>query len=146
MKLIDIYESFQKKYPDSLIIIKDGIFYKTFHDNAKIIWYLFDYKYVNDSVSFGNTPYDKVLAKLNKLDISYVVVNKEKELLIVPKDKEIYTSYIKLASHSYNKNILNSSLIANVQKVIDNYPQSYNEINQIVEKYLTTIEVNDKTE
>lgn len=136
MKLIDIYDSFQKKYPTSLIIIKDGIFYKAFHNNAKIIWYLFDYKYLNDSVSFGNTPYDKVLARLNKLDISYVIVNKEKELLVVLKDKAIYESYVKLSTYSYNKTISNNKLIENVKKVIDNYPESYSEINSILEKYL----------
>lgn len=136
MKLIDIYDAFQKKYPDAVIIIKDGIFYKTFHSNAKIIWYLFDYKCVNDTVSFGNTPYDKVLAKLNKLDISYVVVNKEKELLVVLKDKDIYLSYVKLSTYSYNKSILNNKLVENVKKVIDKYPEGYKEINSVLEKYL----------
>lgn len=47
--------------------------------------------------------------------------------------KDIYLSYIKLSNYSYNKNMLNRKLLENVKKVIDNYPQSYNEINSILE-------------
>lgn len=39
---------------------KDGSFYKCFYDDAKILWYIFDYVYLNDSVSFGTKAYSKV--------------------------------------------------------------------------------------
>ena len=65
MKNIDLYNLYKEKYSNSLIIIKEGIFYKTFHDDAKIIWYLFEYKYIKDIVSFGSASYDKVIDRLN---------------------------------------------------------------------------------
>ena len=66
MKLIEKSQLFKKQYPNHIIIMQEGIFYKTFYEDALIIWYLFDYKCVKDTVSFGATPYDKVLAKLNR--------------------------------------------------------------------------------
>ena len=100
MKLIEKSKLYKKQYPDHILIMKEGIFYKTFYEDALIMWYLFEYKYLKDTVSFGTTPYDRVLAKLNKLDISYVVIADDKEVLKVTKDKENYESYLKISQKS----------------------------------------------
>lgn len=138
MKLIDKYDSYKKKYPSSIVFMKEGIFYKTFYDDAKVIWYLFDYKYVNDSVSFGNTPYDKVLARLNKLDIGYVVIDKDKEVIISSKDKENYDSYVSLAVRGYNKETRGLELLDKVKKVLDTHPEEYDKINNSLDEILIT--------
>ena len=53
MKQIDKYNSYKEKFLNCMVFIKEGSFYKCFYDDAKILWYVFDYVYLNDSVSFG---------------------------------------------------------------------------------------------
>ena len=137
MKLMEKYEMYKKQYPNYLLIMKEGIFYKTFYDDALIIWYLFDYKYIKNMVSFGTTPYDKVILKLNKLDISYLVIGQEKETLKVTKDDENYISYQKLAKKNYEKIHKTEELIKKLTKVLEVNPNSYQAIDNLLEKYLT---------
>ena len=136
MKLIDKYNAYKEKYKNSLVIIKEGVFYKTFNDDAKILWYLFDYKYVNDTISFGNAPYDKVILKLNKLDISYVIINNDNIVLSCIRDEEIFLSYKMLAKKNYEKMIKIDNLIDKLKLVINNNPNSYEEINNLFDKLL----------
>lgn len=98
MKLVEKYQVLKEKYLYEIVLLKEGIFYKTFYDDAKILWYLFEYKYVGDCVSFGITPYDKVIAKLQRLGIGFVVIDKDNEVLRCKKEKEDYRSYLSLAS------------------------------------------------
>lgn len=136
MKLIEKYEMYKKQYPNDILIMKDGIFYKTFYDDALIIWYLFDYKYVNNQTSFGTTPYDKVLAKLNKLDISYVVISNEKEIFEVKKDDDNYISYSNLSKKSYQKVVKNKELTEKLNKILETSPDKYEEINKMLESFI----------
>ena len=38
MKTIDIYKLYKEKYKDTIILIKEGIFYKSYKEDAKILW------------------------------------------------------------------------------------------------------------
>ena len=99
-KMYDIYKD---NYSKAIVIVKEGIFYKTYSKDAKIMWYLFSYKYSNDNVSFGNNSYDKVILKLKQSNISFVIVDKEKKLLSYFSDELFYDSYFNLSSKSYKK-------------------------------------------
>lgn len=136
MKLIDKYNTYKDKYENVLVIIKEGIFYKTFEDDAKILWYIFDYKYVNDSVSFGNSPYDKVILKLNKLDISYIVLDKDAIVLSHIRDKDTYSSYKSLSIKSYNKLIKTENLIDKLQILMNNKPEYYEKVNSMLDAWI----------
>lgn len=136
MKLIDKYNAYKDKYKNALVIMKEGIFYKTFNDDAKILWYLFDYKYINDTVSFGNAPYDKVILKLNKLDISYIIIDNDNIALSYLRDEETFLSYKKLAKKSYNKMTKTEELVDKLKLVMTNNPDSYEEINKLFDKLL----------
>lgn len=133
MKLIEKYESYKKKYPHAIVLMKEGIFYKTFYDDAKIIWYLFDYKYVQDTVSFGTSPYDKVLAQLNKLDLGYVVIDQDQEVLVSLKPEDVYASYSSLANHRFDKTNRNDKLVHKMKRIIESYPDSYDMINAFLD-------------
>lgn len=136
MKLIDKYKMYKKQYPYCLLIMKEGIFYKTFYEDALILWYLFEYKYVNDTVSFGSSPYDKVLAVLNKRDISYIVISNDKEIFKVVKDNDIYFSYCDLAKKSYDKIRRNDGLIEKLNQVLEIYPDNYKAIDEMLDDML----------
>ena len=136
MKLIDKYKTYKDKYENTLVIIKEGIFYKSFEDDAKILWYIFDYKYVNDSVSFGNSPYDKVILKLNKLDISYIILDKDEIVLSHIRDEDAYLSYKSLSIKSYNKLIKTENLIDKLQMLMNNKPECYEKVNSMLDAWI----------
>lgn len=119
MKCLDVYNAYKRKYSDVIVLVKEGIFYKTFFNDAKLLWYLFDYKYIDDSVAFGNVPYDKVILRLNKLDIGYVIVDKEKELLLSFKDSSVYCSYLELAIKKFDKVKRKNDILEKVSSLID---------------------------
>ena len=39
-----LYESLKSLNDKSIVIIKNGIFYYTYNDDAIVLWHLFDYK------------------------------------------------------------------------------------------------------
>lgn len=68
---------YKEQYKFSIILVKEGIFYKTYNDDALILWYLFEYKYINNCTSFGLNSYDKVLDKLRHIDLAFLVCSKD---------------------------------------------------------------------
>lgn len=136
MKIIEKYKLYKKQYPKQLVLIKDGIFYKTFYDDALIILYLFDYKYINNSISFGITPYEKVLSKLYKLDIGYVVFNQVNEILNVKLDEENYLSYISLSKKNYQKIIKNKGINKKLDKILKQSSNNYILVNNFLDEFL----------
>lgn len=133
VKSIDLYNLYREKYPSSLIVIKEGIFYKTFYNSAKVIWYLFDYKYIKDMTSFGSASYDKVINKLKKLDISFIVVEKNNVLLERVLDNENFNLYLKLAMSSYEKYLTKQNLLDKFIKLLDSREDCYQEINKFLD-------------
>ena len=136
MKLSDKYQEYKKKYENVIVLMKEGLFYKTFYDDAKIIWYLFHYKYVKDAVSFGTMPYSKVIDKLDSLDIGYVVVIDDVEVLKNIKEKDEYQFYKMLSARNYQKTENISHIVENVKKILEKNP----EYSKKVEEFLETLE------
>lgn len=136
LKLIDKYMSYKKKYNDNIILIRNGIFYKTFYDDAKIIWHIFKYKLINNSVSFGTSPYDKVISKLGKLDIGFVVIDNDKEVLYVKGDNEVYNSYKLLANKAYDKSLKREKIINKFMEVIIKREDAYDDLDKFLDKYI----------
>ena len=138
MKLDEVNNLYKDRYKDYLIIIKDGSFYKSLYDDGKIIWYIFGYKYLKDNCSFGSIPYDKVMDKLKSIDISFVVVSKNEEIIKYNGDNMVYDSYYKLAKKAYDKYEKKNELIDKV-KIICEDNDSYNELNGYVDKIMERI-------
>lgn len=136
MELIDKYAFYKRKYSDSIVFIKDGCFYRTFYEDAKVMWYLFDYKCINDSVFFSDSSYIMVLSRLNKLDIGYVIIDNDKEVLFSFEDKDSYRSYVSLATRGYQKEAMGQELFEKLKKVIEYYPESYERLNELLDEYL----------
>ena len=136
MKLIDKYMSYKNKYKNNIILIRNGIFYKTFDDDAKIIWHLFKYKLINNSVSFGTSPYDKVISKLEKLDIGFVVIDNDKEVLYVKGDSEVYSSYKLISNKAYDKSLKREKLINKFMEVIIKCEDAYDDLDKFLDKYI----------
>lgn len=92
MKMIDRYNEAKKKFSKSIILIKCGIFYETFNDDAYIMRYLFDYKIKNLSnfimVGFPEKIIENIKDRLKVENISYVVLNDNQQFV---SDKNSFT-------------------------------------------------------
>jgi len=132
MSLEEINNSYKLKYKNTLIIIKEGIFYKTLFDDGKIIWYLFRYKYIKNTCSFGIVPYDKVIDKLKELDIPFVVVSKTEEIIQYHGDNKNYNCYLELATKAYDKYELEQLLIEKLKKVCRNNSKNVEKIDKFL--------------
>ena len=137
MELIEKYNELKNKYKDTLIIIKDGRFYKTFFDDAKIIHYIMRYKYraSKGEVSFGVNAYSNVSERLNDYGISYLI-NSDDEELFVKGDSLFYNNYLSMAQVSYEKETKISEINMLLKKVIDNNYEKYDEIKDMLSSYL----------
>lgn len=128
IKTIDLYNTYKSRYSNTIVIIKEGLFYKTLGMDAKIIWHLFNYKYVKDTVSFGMVPYNNVIIKLNELDISYVVVDKNEEIINNIKSNNTYSLYVEIANRHFDKVTKVNNIHELLDKVLkddDNYEKVY---------------------
>lgn len=133
MKLEEKYQKYLEKYPEHIIIIKNGLFYSCYFDSAKIVWFFFEYKWHKDSISFGNSPYDKVLKTLRDNFISYVVIDNEKIDFASYDDKNRYASYLELANIKYDN-------YKRKEQIIDVFNDKVNRDNSNYDKILGFLE------
>ena len=131
MKTKEKYEYFKEKRPKCIVIVKEGSFYKTYGDDAVIIWYLFDYKWNNDSIAFGTTPYSKVISKLAHSGFGYSVITTDEEY--VPGDNsEIYDLYLKIAQINFDKFKKKEELLNLFNEVIENNNEVYDPLKKFL--------------
>jgi len=140
MKTIEKYDYYKKNYPNHIIFVKEGTFYKTFRDDAIIVWHFFDYKWNGDAISFGASPYSKVLDKLNQLEISYVVVSNNDEKQVVNNDAENFDLYLRLATKRFEKYKEKKELSDLFNLVLSKMPESYDDVKLFLTKLVERTE------
>lgn len=133
MKSKDIYDMYKEQYNYSIILVKEGIFYKTYSDDALILWYLFEYKYINNCTSFGINSYDKVLDKLRHLDLAFLVCSKDNIIEKTNGDFDNYKHYKALSNNSYSKNLNREELIGLINKSLNIDFNNYEKIKSFLQ-------------
>ena len=128
MKNIEIYNAYKNKYANTLIIVKEGVFYSSFNDDANILWHRFGYKHLDNKVSFGQIPYDKVINELKGNEISFCIVDKEREYFKFDGDDDVYNNYLIIANKAYERQRKEDELVLKVKEVFKNNPTKYEEI------------------
>ena len=119
MKAIEKYEYFKKENPYRIIFIKEGSFYKTYLDDAKIVWNLFKYKWNNNYIGFGVNNSSKILDRIRREGLGYLLVDSDSSYIEVNGDSEVYDLYLKLSVINYDKYVKRNSLHELLDKVID---------------------------
>ncbi len=137
MKSIEIYENYKETNKEKIIIIKEGIFYKTFKEDANILWYVFDYKLSNSCLSFGSNSYQKVIEKLEKLGLGYLVYLNPEEQLVKVGDEEVYQYHCILATKSLEKQLRKEELLTRIDKLL----YSDNKYYQIISNFIDKLEI-----
>jgi DNA mismatch repair ATPase MutS len=96
IKQIEKYYLAKEKFSKSVVLIKCGIFYEIYNEDAYIISYIFDYKIKEFSshvmAGFPEKVIEKVKGKLTKEGISYVILDNDKKFISIKKHVN-YTNY-----------------------------------------------------
>ena len=120
----DQYYDLKVRYPDSLVLVKNGSFYTTFNDDAYILNYLFGYKIVNnEKIGFPTSNITKVIDKLTTEKINYYLDN------LVVFNPNNYSNVLYLAKNNYYNNLNIDLLIEEIRFVIDMDPHNLVKIN-----------------
>lgn len=136
MKSIEIYDAYKEKYANTLVIVKEGIFYSAFRDDANIIWNKFGYKHLDNKVSFGGLPYEKVVNELKGNEISFCIVDKEREYFKFVGDDDVYNNYLLIANKAYEKQKKEDNLVLKIKQVFKDNPSKYDELLSFLNNYL----------
>ena len=131
---LELYNSLKNKYNNYLVIIKNKKFYKTYDVDAKIIWYIFKYNIKYNKVTFTYSAYDKVVNKLKKLNICFIILTKDREILENRSDDRIYLEFCNEAENKYNEYEKEEELINKVKNLIKENPNNYSLIKEYLDK------------
>ncbi len=103
--MIERYLKLKEDYNNFVIIIKSGVFYISFSNDAKILSYLLGYKIKESSdnfmVGFPTSSINKVTNKLEELKLAYVIV-KDNETYVSKHNSVTFDKYEKIVSKSNN--------------------------------------------
>lgn len=130
----EIYNKYKYDFSDYILLIKSGNFYICLKNDAIVINNIFDYKIIETKnyikTGFPLTSLPKVIDKLRKLNVNYLLVEKE----IIKKEKykkNNYNKYLKANDYSILnnrinkiseilKNNINNSNIKEILELIEN--------------------------
>lgn len=130
----ELYKIVKNENKDYIIIIKDKKYYKTYSEDAMILWYLFNYKFFNNMVTFGNSAFDKVINKLKDLNINFKIISKIDELLVVSNENNSYLYYYDLSYKAYDLYKKEIKLISKLKVVLRDNPNRYKELYDYFDK------------
>lgn len=136
MKAIEKYDYYKKNNLKKIIFVKEGSFYKTYKDDAKIMWHLFQYKWNNNSIAFGITNGSKVFDKLKDSGIGYVTVESDSDIITIDGDNEVYDLYMKLSLIDYDKTQKKEELHDTLDNLLKTNINNYDNIKMYFEKIM----------
>ena len=142
MKAIEKYEYYKKEHSTQMIFIKEGSFYKTYKEDAIILWELFKYKWNKDYIAFGISPSNKVFSTLNEKGIGYVIISDE--IINIKGEIEIYNLYLQLANINYKKFKMKETLHKLLDEVLNKSNENSNKVYEFLNK-LNGVDINVKS-
>ena len=135
VRLIDKYNKNKESNENSIVLIKSGIFYKTFNNDAYIVAHLCNYKINRLSnfvmVGFPENTIENVKEKLLKENVSFVIINEDNRILS-SKNKFIKSNYKALLDRSCKLNNIEME-IERIKSTLD-ILKGTNTINDIISK------------
>lgn len=116
MKLKEQYLSYKLQYSDAVVLLKSGMFYLTFCQDAYLIHSLLGYKIINDKVGFPVDSATKVKEKLSDLSINYIFYGEELEQKFFP-DNQYFFYLKKVEEEKFYNQIVRSLLPIILEKI-----------------------------
>lgn len=119
MKLVEIRNRTKRKYPNRLIIVKYGNFYRVFDEDMVLMWYFTRYQVVdNQRLGFPSKVLDDVLLMLQEENIHYIVYYDKEHIVQYMNDKNQYESLLKVARETFNREKRIRNLLTKIEQQI----------------------------
>lgn len=133
-----LYESLKSLNDKSIVIIKNGIFYYTYNDDAIVLWHLFDYKIRDDNeLGFGSNSYIKVLDNLRSKNLNYIVYDSLSNVIDkYESNNNLYNTYLRISKNKYNDSKLSNNLVNKINLLLEDNKDNYNVINEFLDSLL----------
>lgn len=139
MKAIEKYDYFKEKNPKKIVLVKEGSFYKTYKDDAKLLWNLFNYKWNNNSIAFGVSNAVRIFDKIKSQGLGYITIENDSSTVIIEGNDTIYDSYLNISLINYEKYEKTSKLHQMLDMLIN---QDINVVSKI-EEYFNSLQKGD---
>lgn len=115
----------------SVVVRKNGGFYSIYGNDCYVLYYLFNYRIIDDKVGFPLNSYNKVINALDDNCINYVVTNTN--VLKNYKRKNNYDKFVDLGKKKYNLNYRIDSIIKKLNNLTE---KDVDEILSLIEEKL----------
>ena len=139
MKAIEKYDYFKEMNPKKIILVKEGSFYKTYKDDAKLLWNLFSYKLNNSSIAFGVSNAGKIFDKIKSQGLGYITIENDSSTIEIQGNDIVYDSYLNISLINYEKYEKKNKPHKMLDELID---QDMNFVNTL-EEYFNTLQRGD---
>ncbi len=133
-KIEKCYNNCKDDNKDILVIVKSGIFYYSYNDDAILLWYLFEYKIKDNELGFSSNSYSKVISNLKFKHISFIVYDLDCNVLDEYSNKDdFYSSYSKAASIKHLEKEKINDLINKINLLLEISNDNYDKINNYLD-------------
>ena len=128
----DKYLEIKKKYPEHIVLLKSGRFYKTFDTDAVIINYLLNYNVIDNKIGFPIESLFKVKNILKRNNVNYIIFE-DNDLTVI--DNENSNTYLKIANkaeYNYDVKLRNDEILAEIKKKLISDENFYDDLSKFI--------------
>jgi len=134
MKLIDKYKELKNEYQNSLILIKSGLFYTSYLDDANIFNNIFNFKIVNNKIGFPEKTLSKVINKLDNIKVNYLIYADDNNDIQEFKNNK-YNEYLSIIKKMEYKKQMKDMLINRIIYLINESEDNYEKIRCFIDEF-----------
>lgn len=135
MKIKEVYLDIKNKNANYLLFIKSGMFYNAFDEDANIINLIFEYKISNNKIGFPINNINKVMNKLNEIEINYIVYNFDDSSIFKKFNNNSYNYYHNIYKKKEYDEKSKKILIDRITYLINSNKENYNKIKEFIDEY-----------
>lgn len=134
MRLEELYGNLKVLNSNKIVVMKSGNFYKTFGDDALILWKMFGYRVNNGVACFPISSFGGVISRLNRAGISVIVNSSEGVINYETALENTYNEYLEnaISSNLINKKI--EEMKEKINKKLMEDINNYDKIDEFLEK------------
>ena len=135
MKIKEVYLDIKNKNNKHLLFIKSGMFYNAFDEDANIINLIFEYKISNNKIGLPVIIINKVMCKLNEIEINYIVYNFDDSSIFKKFNNNNYDYYYNMYKKKEYEEKNKKILIERITYLINSNKENYNKIKKFIDEY-----------
>ncbi len=133
MKIKDKYIELKDKNKNVIVLIKSGVFYLTFDEDALVLNSIFNYQIKLNKLGFPIKSIDKVKEKLYELSISYLIYENNEINSYIKEDNK-YLEYFNVCKKQEFHNKSKSLLLERINFLLDTDPSNYDKIRSFIDE------------